>query len=301
MTPLIHRDHFDRVAGFVERARANGDEIVRGGRPASAAASSTSRRSSCRARTSEIVQREVSGRPYGQDLVDEGEGIRSPARPRTASRDLRARSSAPSVSAGRSAPAPSGSTRSCVDLTAPSAASDLRHRPRGRDFALDFYPTSRPADRRRRRREACDNASQGVRSIVGSARRASGEPTQRSDDRLVWHERMMWHDTGSGASELPAGGSRDRATRRARPRSSSSRTCSTRPASPTTWSCCSRGRPRSRIPRCTHPRMGASASLDRSRGDAGAARPSATALPDRPARGRHDHGDRCGARRIDSA
>jgi acetoin utilization deacetylase AcuC-like enzyme len=23
---------------------------------------------------------------------------------------------------------------------------------------------------------------------------------------LVWHERMMWHDTGSGASELPAGG-----------------------------------------------------------------------------------------------
>ena len=23
---------------------------------------------------------------------------------------------------------------------------------------------------------------------------------------LVWHERMMWHDTGSGAAELPAGG-----------------------------------------------------------------------------------------------
>ena len=23
---------------------------------------------------------------------------------------------------------------------------------------------------------------------------------------LVWHERMMWHDTGSGASELPSGG-----------------------------------------------------------------------------------------------
>jgi len=29
VTPLIHREHFDRVAGFVERARANGDEIVR--------------------------------------------------------------------------------------------------------------------------------------------------------------------------------------------------------------------------------------------------------------------------------
>ena len=25
-------------------------------------------------------------------------------------------------------------------------------------------------------------------------------------DRAVWHERMMWHDTGSGASELPSGG-----------------------------------------------------------------------------------------------
>ena len=23
---------------------------------------------------------------------------------------------------------------------------------------------------------------------------------------LVWHERMMWHDTGSGAAELPSGG-----------------------------------------------------------------------------------------------
>jgi acyl-CoA reductase-like NAD-dependent aldehyde dehydrogenase len=34
VSPLIHREHFNRVAGFVDRARANGDEIVRGGRPA---------------------------------------------------------------------------------------------------------------------------------------------------------------------------------------------------------------------------------------------------------------------------
>ncbi len=34
VSPLIHREHLDRVAGFVERARANGDGIVRGGRPA---------------------------------------------------------------------------------------------------------------------------------------------------------------------------------------------------------------------------------------------------------------------------
>ncbi len=31
------------------------------------------------------------------------------------------------------------------------------------------------------------------------------QPTDRATG-LVWHERMMWHDTGSGASELPAGG-----------------------------------------------------------------------------------------------
>ena len=32
VSPLIHRDHLARVEGFVERARANGDAIVRGGR-----------------------------------------------------------------------------------------------------------------------------------------------------------------------------------------------------------------------------------------------------------------------------
>ncbi len=34
VSPMIHRDHYARVVGFVERARANGDEIVRGGKPA---------------------------------------------------------------------------------------------------------------------------------------------------------------------------------------------------------------------------------------------------------------------------
>src|SRR5712691_4547624 len=32
VSPLIHPDHLARVEGFVERARTNGDEIVRGGR-----------------------------------------------------------------------------------------------------------------------------------------------------------------------------------------------------------------------------------------------------------------------------
>ena len=32
ISPLIHPDHLARVAGFVDRARANGDEVLRGGR-----------------------------------------------------------------------------------------------------------------------------------------------------------------------------------------------------------------------------------------------------------------------------
>ena len=32
VSPLIHRAHLERVAGFVERARAAGDEVIRGGR-----------------------------------------------------------------------------------------------------------------------------------------------------------------------------------------------------------------------------------------------------------------------------
>ena len=62
ISPLIHPDHLARVEGFVERARANGDRIVRGGR-----------RSDLgglwyeptliepRSNSSEIVQREVFG------------------------------------------------------------------------------------------------------------------------------------------------------------------------------------------------------------------------------------------------
>jgi acyl-CoA reductase-like NAD-dependent aldehyde dehydrogenase len=62
VTPLIHREHFERVAGFVERARKNGDEIVRGGRPAGRGGlfyEPTLVRP--RSNESEIVQREVFG------------------------------------------------------------------------------------------------------------------------------------------------------------------------------------------------------------------------------------------------
>ncbi|HEX5617984.1 MAG TPA: aldehyde dehydrogenase [Solirubrobacteraceae bacterium] len=34
ISPLIHREHLERVDGFVQRARADGQKVVRGGRPA---------------------------------------------------------------------------------------------------------------------------------------------------------------------------------------------------------------------------------------------------------------------------
>jgi betaine-aldehyde dehydrogenase/5-carboxymethyl-2-hydroxymuconic-semialdehyde dehydrogenase len=78
VSPLIHPDHLARVEGFVERARANGDEIVRGGR----------RREDVgplfydptlvlpRSNDSEIVQREVFGPVLTfQTFADEDEGV----------------------------------------------------------------------------------------------------------------------------------------------------------------------------------------------------------------------------------
>ena len=110
VTPLIHREHFDRVAGFVERARANGDEIVRGGRARRrAAASSTSRRSSCRARTRARSSSARSSGPSSRSRPSptRTRASRSRTRRRTGSRgsSTRARPSGPSASAARSAPA----------------------------------------------------------------------------------------------------------------------------------------------------------------------------------------------------
>ena len=78
VSPLIHPDHLARVEGFVERARANGDEILRGGR----------RREDVgplfydptlvvpRTNDSEIVQREVFGPVLTfQTFADEDEAI----------------------------------------------------------------------------------------------------------------------------------------------------------------------------------------------------------------------------------
>jgi betaine-aldehyde dehydrogenase/5-carboxymethyl-2-hydroxymuconic-semialdehyde dehydrogenase len=65
ITPLIHRDHLARVDGFVERARSNGDRIVRGGARAELGGPDglwyEPTLVEPRSNDSEIVQREVFG------------------------------------------------------------------------------------------------------------------------------------------------------------------------------------------------------------------------------------------------
>jgi acyl-CoA reductase-like NAD-dependent aldehyde dehydrogenase len=62
ISPLIHRDHLARVEGFVERARENGDRIVRGGRRAEIGGLwYEPTLAEPRSNDSEIVQREVFG------------------------------------------------------------------------------------------------------------------------------------------------------------------------------------------------------------------------------------------------
>jgi acyl-CoA reductase-like NAD-dependent aldehyde dehydrogenase len=62
VSPLIHRDHLERVEGFVERARANGDRIVRGGKVAAIGGLwYEPTLVEPRSNDSEIVQREVFG------------------------------------------------------------------------------------------------------------------------------------------------------------------------------------------------------------------------------------------------
>ena len=77
VSPMIHREHFDRVVGFVERARANGDEIVRGGRPAARGGLWYEPTLVVpRSNESEIVQREVFGPVLTfQTFADEDEGV----------------------------------------------------------------------------------------------------------------------------------------------------------------------------------------------------------------------------------
>ena len=117
ISPLIHRDHLARVEGFVERARANGDRIVRGGRVAEIGGLwYEPTLVEPRSNDSEIVQQEVFGPVLTfQTFRQRGRGGRARQLDR-----VRARGDGLHVvgragragRAGRSAPGRSGSTAS---------------------------------------------------------------------------------------------------------------------------------------------------------------------------------------------
>lgn len=77
VAPMIHPDHVTRVLGFVERARASGDEVVRGGRRLETGLFVEPTLIVPRSNDSEVVQREVFGPVLTfQTFTDEEEGVR---------------------------------------------------------------------------------------------------------------------------------------------------------------------------------------------------------------------------------
>jgi len=77
IAPMIHPDHVERVAAFVDRARAAGDGIVRGGRRVEGGLHYEPTLVEPRSNDSEIVQHEVFGPVLTlQTFADEAEAIR---------------------------------------------------------------------------------------------------------------------------------------------------------------------------------------------------------------------------------
>ena len=74
--PMVHPDHRDTVHGFVERARAGGDTIVRGGQPRSDSLHYEPTLIEPLSNNSEVVQREIFGPVLTfQTFADEAEAI----------------------------------------------------------------------------------------------------------------------------------------------------------------------------------------------------------------------------------
>jgi acyl-CoA reductase-like NAD-dependent aldehyde dehydrogenase len=145
VTPLIHREHFERVAGFVERARQNGDEIVRGGHPAARGGLFYEPTLVIpRSNESEIVQREVFGPVLtAQTFSDEDEGValaNSTAYGLSAIVYTSSADRAERVGRAVRAGTVWVNTFLVRDLTAPFGGIGISGIGReGGDFALDFY------------------------------------------------------------------------------------------------------------------------------------------------------------------
>ena len=145
VSPLIHAEHFERVAGYVERARANGDEIVRGGRPAECGGLFYEPTLVLpRSNESEIVQREVFGPVLTlQTFSTEEEGVElANSTPYGLSAIVYTGSSARAERVGRAIRAGTVWVNTFLvrDLTAPFGGVGISGIGReGGDYALDFY------------------------------------------------------------------------------------------------------------------------------------------------------------------
>jgi betaine-aldehyde dehydrogenase/5-carboxymethyl-2-hydroxymuconic-semialdehyde dehydrogenase len=145
VAPLIHRDHLARVEGFVDRARTNGDEIVRGGRRAGRGGlwyEPTLIRP--RSNESEIVQREVFGPVLTfQTFADDDEAVElANSTPYGLSGIVYTRSAERANRVGRAVRAGTVWVNTFLvrDLTAPFGGVGISGLGReGGDYALDFY------------------------------------------------------------------------------------------------------------------------------------------------------------------
>jgi acyl-CoA reductase-like NAD-dependent aldehyde dehydrogenase len=148
VSPLIHPDHLARVEGFVERARANGDQIVRGGRRAEIGGPDGLWYEPTliipRGNDSEIVQREVFGPVLTvQTFADEDEGVALANSTRYGlSAIVYTGSEQRAVRVGRAIRAGTVWVNTFLvrDLTAPFGGMGISGIGReGGDYALDFY------------------------------------------------------------------------------------------------------------------------------------------------------------------
>ena len=145
ISPLIHRDHLARVEGFVERARANGDEIARGGRRADRGGlwyEPTLIRP--RSNDSEVVQREVFGPVLTfQTFAGEDEAVElANSTAYGLSAVIYTESAARAERVGRAVRAGTTWVNAFLvrDLTAPFGGMGISGIGReGGDYALDFY------------------------------------------------------------------------------------------------------------------------------------------------------------------
>jgi acyl-CoA reductase-like NAD-dependent aldehyde dehydrogenase len=145
VAPLIHRDHLARVEGFVERARSNGDEIVRGGRRAERGGLWYEPTLVVpRSNESEIVQREVFGPVLTfQTFADEEEAVAlANSTPYGLSGIVYTGSAERAERVGRAVRAGTVWVNTFLvrDLTAPFGGVGISGLGReGGDYALDFY------------------------------------------------------------------------------------------------------------------------------------------------------------------